>query len=74
MSSFCLNIQVGFPTITAFVEFVSEFDMPSGSSLKKETTAMNTGGPFCPAMFEAVLKNFTPDVPNSISGRPRFVD
>uniref|UniRef100_A0A6N2K1Y8 ubiquitinyl hydrolase 1 n=1 Tax=Salix viminalis TaxID=40686 RepID=A0A6N2K1Y8_SALVM len=33
-----------------------------------------TGRPFRPAMFESVLKNFTPDVPNSISGRPRQED
>ncbi|GAU27620.1 hypothetical protein TSUD_270090 [Trifolium subterraneum] len=32
------------------------------------------GRAFCPVMFEDVLKNFTPDVPNSISGRPRQED
>lgn len=45
--------------------------MPAGSS--KDMNHMQTGRPFSPAMFEVVLKNFTPDVPNSISGRPRYV-
>ena len=47
--------------------------MPNGSSLKKDATNLETGGPFRPAMFERVLKKFTPDVPSSISGRPRYV-
>lgn len=48
--------------------------MPCGSSTKKkDLSVVETGRAFKPAMFEAVLKNFTPDVPNSISGRPRFV-
>lgn len=64
--------KVGFPTLTAFSEFVCDFDMPTSSNLKKD--AVETGRPFRPAMFEAVLKNFTPDVPNSISGRPRQED
>ncbi|PQQ14925.1 protein PALE CRESS chloroplastic [Prunus yedoensis var. nudiflora] len=59
----------------AFAEFVSEFDMPSGSSSKnKDASVLETGRPFSPAMFEGVLKNFTPDVPTSISGRPRQED
>ncbi|XP_011042126.1 PREDICTED: ubiquitin carboxyl-terminal hydrolase 24 isoform X2 [Populus euphratica] len=64
--------KVGFPTLTAFAEFVCDFDMPTSSSMKKDF--VETGRPFRPAMFEAVLKNFTPDVPNSISGRPRQED
>ena len=48
--------------------------MPSDMNLKKkDMTAPEIGEPFCPVMFEDVLKNFTPDVPNSISGRPRLV-
>ncbi|KAL5762599.1 hypothetical protein ACOSP7_018863 [Xanthoceras sorbifolium] len=67
--------KVGYPTLTAFIEFIADFDMPCGSSLKKKDVAvLETGRPFKPAMFEAVLKNFTPDVPNSISGRPRQED
>ncbi|XP_057976785.1 ubiquitin carboxyl-terminal hydrolase 24 [Malania oleifera] len=67
--------KVGYPTLTAFAEFISDFDMPSDSSLKKkDMSVVETGRPFCPTMFEAVLKNFTPDVPNSTSGRPRQED
>lgn len=55
------------------MEFVSNFDVPSSSRLKKDMAAVETGWPFSPAMFEGVLKNFTPDIPNSLSGRPRFV-
>lgn len=67
--------KVGYPTLTAFAEFVSEFDMPTDLSLKKkDLNGVETGRPFSPAMFEGVLKNFTPDVPNKISGRPRQED
>ena len=67
--------QVGYPTLTAFAEFVSQFDMPSGGNLKKkETSLLEIGTPFRPAMFEAVLKNFTPEIASSTSGRPRFVN
>lgn len=47
--------------------------MPNGSSLKKDMAILETGRPFRPVMFEGVLKNFTPDIPSSISGRPRYV-
>lgn len=47
--------------------------MPNDSSLKKDMVILETGRPFRPAMFEGVLKFFTPDVPSSISGRPRCV-
>lgn len=67
--------KAGYPTLTAFVGFVSDFDTPSGgSSKKKNISVLDIGRPFSPSMFEAVLKNFTPDVPNSISGRPRQED
>ncbi|CAL2253319.1 unnamed protein product [Prunus armeniaca] len=40
----------------AFAEFVSEFDMPSGSSSKnKDASVLETGRPFSLAMFEGVL-------------------
>lgn len=49
--------------------------MPSGGDLKeKETNLLEIGSPFCPVMFEAVLKKFTPEIPSSMSGRPRFVN
>lgn len=67
--------KVGYPTLAAFAEFLSDFDMPTGAnSNKKDTNVLETGRPFSPAMFEGVLKKFTPDVPNSISGRPRQED
>ncbi|CAN6697078.1 unnamed protein product [Malus baccata var. baccata] len=67
--------KVGYPTLSAFAEFVSEFDMPSGTSSKdRDGSVLETGRPFSPAMFEGVLKNFTPDVLPSISGRPRQED
>ncbi|KAF3943714.1 hypothetical protein CMV_029752 [Castanea mollissima] len=58
--------KVGYPTLTAFAEFIADFDMPNGSSLKKDAKR--------PTMFEGVLKIFTPEVPSSISGRARQED
>ncbi|XP_044489101.1 ubiquitin carboxyl-terminal hydrolase 24-like isoform X2 [Mangifera indica] len=67
--------KVGYPTLTAFFEFISEFDTLSSPRLKKKDMAyVETGRPFSPVMFEAVLKSFTPDVSSSISGRPRQED
>ncbi|XP_058225892.1 ubiquitin carboxyl-terminal hydrolase 24-like [Rhododendron vialii] len=67
--------KVGYPTLAAFAEFVAEFDLPGDASLKRrDITVLETGRPFRPTMFEGVLKNFTPDVPNSFSGRPRQED
>ncbi|KAL8259503.1 hypothetical protein R6Q59_027456 [Mikania micrantha] len=65
--------KTGCPTLAAFGEFISEFKMPVGAN-SKDMDHMQTGRPFSPAMFEVVLKNFTPDVPNSILGRPRQED
>lgn len=67
--------KVSYPTLVAFTEFISEFEMPAGSSSnRKDLNSLETGRPFNPAMFGAVLKNFTPDVPNSMSARPRQED
>lgn len=65
--------KTGYPTLAAFVEFISEFKMPAGT-ISKDMNHMPPGRPFSPTMFEVVLKKFTPDVPNSISGRPRQED
>ncbi|KAK4285429.1 hypothetical protein QN277_002127 [Acacia crassicarpa] len=70
----CEIPKAGYPTLTAFVEFIAQFDMPNNTNLKKKDAALETGRPFCAVMFEGVLENFTPDVPNSISGRPRQED
>ncbi|KAI8526133.1 hypothetical protein RHMOL_Rhmol13G0285100 [Rhododendron molle] len=64
----------GYPTLRAFVEFISDFDTPMESSSKKKEMDLETGKPFRPDMFETILKMFTPDVPNSIHGRPRQED
>jgi ubiquitin carboxyl-terminal hydrolase 10 len=61
-----------YPTLAAFAEFVSSCEMPVDS--KKETDGLETGRPFSPSMFEAVLRKFTPDVPNSVFGRHRQED
>ncbi|WOG82994.1 hypothetical protein DCAR_0102167 [Daucus carota subsp. sativus] len=67
--------KVGYPTLAAFLDFVSVLDMPNGITLKKkDISVLETGRPFSPTMFEGVLKIFTPDVSNSISGRPRQED
>ncbi|KAK9273904.1 hypothetical protein L1049_018716 [Liquidambar formosana] len=71
-----LNIpEIGYPTLHAFVEFISDFDMPTDSNTKKKKMAvLETGRPFSPVMFEPLLNSFTPDVPHGISGRPRQED
>ncbi|KAK4382946.1 Ubiquitin carboxyl-terminal hydrolase 24 [Sesamum angolense] len=67
--------KVGYPTLAAFAEFIGEFDMVSGTSVKKkDVTILEIGRPFSPTMFEGVLRKFTPDVSSSISGRPRQED
>ncbi|KAI6675948.1 hypothetical protein NL676_036744 [Syzygium grande] len=67
--------KVSYPTLVAFTEFISEFEMPAASSSnRKDLNSLESGRPFNPAMFGAVLKNFTPDVPNSMSARPRQED
>ncbi|KAK4379765.1 hypothetical protein RND71_001627 [Anisodus tanguticus] len=67
--------KVEYPILAAFVGFLSQFIVPSSTtSMKKDATSIEVGAPFNPAMFEAVLKKFTPDVHKSISGRPRQED
>ncbi|CAK9170546.1 unnamed protein product [Ilex paraguariensis] len=67
--------KVGYPSLAAFVEFVSQFDMPNGvRANKKDANIIEIGRPFSPAMFGSVLKKFTPHVSSTISGRPRQED
>ncbi|KAL5719861.1 ubiquitinyl hydrolase 1 [Ranunculus cassubicifolius] len=67
--------KLGYPMLHAFVKFISDFDLPGDFNLKKtDNTVLQTGRPLSPTMFEPILKLFTPDVPNSISGRPRQED
>ena len=67
-------VQAESPTLAAFSEFISELDSPSSSSFRNNVAVFESGRPFTPAMFETVLRNFTPDVLNNMSGRPRFVN
>ncbi|CAF2068676.1 unnamed protein product [Brassica napus] len=62
------------PTLAAFSEFISELDAPSSSTFRNNVAVVESGRPFTPAMFETVLRNFTPDVLNNMSGRPRQED
>ncbi|XP_059665342.1 ubiquitin carboxyl-terminal hydrolase 24-like isoform X2 [Cornus florida] len=67
--------KVGYPALHAFVDFISDFDMQTEWSTKKKSmVVLETGRPFRPIMFESILKSFSPDVPNSMSGRPRQED
>ncbi|XP_059311688.1 ubiquitin carboxyl-terminal hydrolase 24-like [Lycium ferocissimum] len=67
--------KVEYPILAALVGFLSQFMVTSSTnSMKKDAASIEVGTPFSPAMFEAVLKKFTPDVHKSISGRPRQED
>ncbi|XP_062188331.1 ubiquitin carboxyl-terminal hydrolase 24-like [Phragmites australis] len=67
--------KVGYPTLNAFVEFISQFDVLDESVMKKnEKAVMVAAKPLNPAMFDRVLRNFTPDVPAGTSARPRQED
>ncbi|KMZ64685.1 Ubiquitin carboxyl-terminal hydrolase 24 [Zostera marina] len=67
--------KIGFQTLNAFVEFISNFDMPRDSSLKKnDTSVIEIGKSFISNSFEAVLKKFTPHSANNTSSRPRQED
>ncbi|KAL3620378.1 Ubiquitin carboxyl-terminal hydrolase 24 [Castilleja foliolosa] len=65
----------GYPTLRAFVEFISNFDILAEATCKRnEKTILETGRPFRPIMFDSILKSFTPDIPDNLSGRPRQED
>ncbi|XP_039143233.1 ubiquitin carboxyl-terminal hydrolase 24-like isoform X1 [Dioscorea cayenensis subsp. rotundata] len=68
--------KVAYPTLHAFVDFISNFDMPKDWNAEKSKAAvLESGKPFHASMFELVLKKFTPDVPSNLSGgRPRQED
>ncbi|CAI9769463.1 unnamed protein product [Fraxinus pennsylvanica] len=72
----CNIPKVGYPTLTAFAEFVGDICTSGKPRMdrKDSTTVLEMGSSICPTMFELVLKNFTPDVASSISGRPRQED
>ncbi|KAG7031858.1 Ubiquitin carboxyl-terminal hydrolase 24, partial [Cucurbita argyrosperma subsp. argyrosperma] len=66
--------KAGYSTLNAFVEFISAFEVPSPSVVNKNVAAFDVGKPFSPLMFDGVLKNFSPDLPCGIKGRPRQED
>ncbi|XP_042000321.1 ubiquitin carboxyl-terminal hydrolase 24-like isoform X2 [Salvia splendens] len=67
--------EIGYPTLRAFVDFISDFDMLTDSVEKRiENNTLQTGIPFRPIMFDSILKSFTPDIPDNLSGRPRQED
>ncbi|KAG7030777.1 Ubiquitin carboxyl-terminal hydrolase 24, partial [Cucurbita argyrosperma subsp. argyrosperma] len=66
--------KAGYPTLTVFVEFISAFEVPSSSVPNRDMAALDVGKPFSPLMFDGVLKNFSPDLPSGILGRPRQED
>ncbi|CAK9315132.1 unnamed protein product [Citrullus colocynthis] len=66
--------KAGYSTLTAFVEFISAFEVPSSTVLNRDVAAFDVGKPFSPLMFDDVLKNFSPDLPSGILGRPRQED
>ncbi|WVZ66949.1 hypothetical protein U9M48_016101 [Paspalum notatum var. saurae] len=67
--------KVGYPTLNAFVEFISQYDVLDESVMKKNEKAVTVAAkPLNPAMFDTVLRNFTPDVPAGTSARPRQED
>ncbi|KAL0418477.1 UNVERIFIED_CONTAM: Ubiquitin carboxyl-terminal hydrolase 24 [Sesamum radiatum] len=67
--------EIGYPTLRAFVEFISDFDILTDSVGKRnEKTVLETGKPFRPVMFDSILKSFTPDISDNLSGRPRQED
>ncbi|CAG7884810.1 unnamed protein product [Brassica rapa] len=60
----------------ALLQRIQLQDIPkiSSSSFRNNVAVVESGRPFTPAMFEAVLRSFTPDVLNNMSGRPRQED
>ncbi|KAJ4790736.1 Ubiquitin carboxyl-terminal hydrolase 24 [Rhynchospora pubera] len=67
--------KVAYPTLGAFVDFISNFDMPEDSKMKiNGKGGIECGKPLSPAMFDPVLRNFTPNLPSGIVARPRQED
>ncbi|VAH26966.1 unnamed protein product [Triticum turgidum subsp. durum] len=66
--------KAGYPTLSAFIELVSQFDVLDESTMKDERFALVAAKVINPTMFDQVLRNFTPDVPAGTSARPRQED
>ncbi|KAJ3683800.1 hypothetical protein LUZ60_014027 [Juncus effusus] len=67
--------KVGYPTLSAFVDFISYFDMPIESSVNMNGKGgIECGKSLNPLMFDSVLRTFTPNLPTGTSARPRQED
>lgn len=66
-------VQVAYPTLGAFVDFISNFDMPEDSSTKLNGKGgIECAKSLCPVMFDPVLRSFNPNLPTGVSAHPRF--
>ncbi|THG16644.1 hypothetical protein TEA_022829 [Camellia sinensis var. sinensis] len=68
-----LQALLSCPPFVLLLQELRNRDIQKSSSKKKEML-LETGRPFRPVMFESILQKFTPEVPNSISGRHRQED
>ncbi|KAJ3691663.1 hypothetical protein LUZ61_020827 [Rhynchospora tenuis] len=67
--------KVAYPTLSAFVDFISNFDMPEDSSTKLDgKRGIECGSSLKAVMFDPVLRSFSPNLPTGISARPRQED
>ncbi|CAN6988565.1 unnamed protein product [Brassica oleracea var. botrytis] len=73
------NSQMALLSCSPFVQLLQGIQLQNipkvfSSSFRNNVAVVESGRPFTPAMFERVLRNFTPDVLNNMSGRPRSED
>ncbi|KAJ4776147.1 Ubiquitin carboxyl-terminal hydrolase 24 [Rhynchospora pubera] len=67
--------KVAYPTLSAFVDFISNFDMPEGSGTKLNGKGgIECGSSLKAVMFDPVLRTFSPNLPIGVSARPRQED
>jgi len=67
--------KVAYPTLGAFVDFISNFDMPEDSSTKLNGKGgIECAKSLCPVMFDPVLRSFNPNLPTGVSAHPRQED
>ncbi|KAG0575874.1 hypothetical protein KC19_5G036500 [Ceratodon purpureus] len=65
--------QTGFPALGAFANFAAQFKSATEPDQKDQKPGpVDVGKPFAPAMFDDVLRSFSPDQPPR--GRPRQED
>jgi hypothetical protein len=69
---FSWMLQTGFPALGAFANFAAQFKTASEPEQKDQKLGpVDVGKPFAPAMFDDVLRSFSPDQPPR--GRPRYL-